>query len=59
MLRVVLGVESCLTHGSTMVFVDLYNPGRVLKILQDEHCTAVHGVPTMFMATSSTPTSSR
>ncbi len=45
----VLGVESCLTHGSTMVFVDLYNPGRVLKILQDEHCTAVHGVPTMFI----------
>ena len=45
----VLGVESCLTHGSTMVFVDLYNPGRVLKVLQDERCTAVHGVPTMFI----------
>ena len=45
----VLGVESCLTHGSTMVFVDLYNPGRVLKVLQDERSTAVHGVPTMFI----------
>ena len=45
----VLGVESCLTHGSTMVFVDLYNPTRVLKTLEAEKCTAVHGVPTMFI----------
>jgi fatty-acyl-CoA synthase len=45
----VLGVESCLTHGSTMVFVDLYKPKTVLDVLQAERCTAVHGVPTMFI----------
>lgn len=46
----VLGVEACLTHGSTMVLVDRFNPLRVMQTLQDERCTALHGVPTMFIA---------
>jgi len=33
-----------------MVPVDVYSPLKVLSALQNEHCTAVHGVPTMFIA---------
>ncbi len=45
----VLGVMSCLTHGSTMVLMEKYNPAKEMQLLQEERCTAVHGVPTMFI----------
>ncbi|MCL1855734.1 MAG: AMP-binding protein, partial [Clostridia bacterium] len=45
----VLGVMSCLTHGATMVLMERYNPVREMQMLQDQRCTAVHGVPTMFI----------
>ena len=45
----VLGIMSCLTHCSTIVLMDHYNPLKEMQILQDYHCTAVHGVPTMFI----------
>ncbi|NLB90938.1 MAG: AMP-binding protein [Clostridiales bacterium] len=45
----VLGVMSCLTHGSTMVLMERYHPVREMEILEKEKCTAVHGVPTMFI----------
>ena len=45
----VLGMMSCLTHGTTIVLMDHYNPLREMQILQDNRCTAVHGVPTMFI----------
>ena len=41
----------CLTHGATIVLPgDQFDAGKVLKAIQDERCTAVHGVPTMFIA---------
>ena len=46
----VLGVLACVTHGSTMVPVETFNPEAVLKAIEAERCTAVHGVPTMFIA---------
>lgn len=46
----VLGLLVCLTHGSTMVPVEYFNPFEVLKTVQDEKCTALHGVPTMFIS---------
>lgn len=46
----VLGVMACVTHGSTMVPVDYFQPLKVMQAVQDEECTAVHGVPTMFIA---------
>ncbi|MGI6003839.1 MAG: AMP-binding protein [Christensenellales bacterium] len=46
----VLALMACLTHGSTMVIVDLFNPVTVMQTVQDERCTALHGVPTMFIA---------
>lgn len=45
----VLGVMACVTHGSTMVPIDYYQPLKVMQAIQNEECTAVHGVPTMFI----------
>lgn len=46
----VLGTLAAVTHGSTMVLVEQFEPKRVLQAVQDEKCTALHGVPTMFIA---------
>jgi len=46
----VLGVMACVTHGSTMVPVEIFDPLKVLETIEKEKCTAVHGVPTMFIA---------
>jgi len=46
----VLGTMSCLAKGTTMVLVDHFNPLVVMETVQAEKCTAVHGVPTMFIA---------
>ena len=46
----VLGVMACVTHGTTMVPVEVFDPLKVLQIIEKEKCTAVHGVPTMFIA---------
>ncbi len=46
----VLGVLACVTHGSTMVPVEIFDPFKVLQTIEKEKCTAVHGVPTMFIA---------
>ncbi|MDP9898251.1 AMP-binding protein [Variovorax ginsengisoli] len=47
----VLGVLACLTHGSTIVFPnDGFDALSVLETVQAEQCTALHGVPTMFIA---------
>jgi fatty-acyl-CoA synthase len=45
----VLGVMSCLTHASTMVLMTRYHPRQEMEYIQQERCTAVHGVPTMFI----------
>jgi fatty-acyl-CoA synthase len=46
----VLGVMACVTHGTTMVPVEIFDPLKVLQTVEKEKCTAVHGVPTMFIA---------
>ena len=47
----VLGTLLCTTHGSTMVLPSAgFDAHATLKALQREHCTALHGVPTMFIA---------
>ncbi len=45
----VLGVMSCLTHGSTMVLMERYHPRKEMELIEQTRCTAVHGVPTMFI----------
>ncbi len=46
----VLAVMACLTHSTSMVPIEYYRPISVMTAVQNEECTAVHGVPTMFIA---------
>ena len=47
----VLGNLVCITHGATMVYPDeSFNAESVLETIDAERCTALHGVPTMFIA---------
>ena len=47
----VLGNLACLTHGATIVYPnDGFDALSVLQAVQDEKCTGLHGVPTMFIA---------
>jgi len=46
----VLGNLACIAHGATMVYPsDAFDPVKTLQTVQDERCTALHGVPTMFV----------
>ena len=47
----VMGSLACVVHGSTMVIPSEYfDPLQTLAAIAQERCTAVHGVPTMFIA---------
>jgi fatty-acyl-CoA synthase len=46
----VLGTLAAVTHGSAMILLEQFDPLRVLQAVQNEKCTALHGVPTMFIA---------
>ncbi len=46
----VLGVMACLNHGTTMVFTEVFDPVKSMMSIEQEKCTAVYGVPTMFIA---------
>lgn len=46
----VLAVCAVITHGCTMVFVEDFDPLMVLASVEKERCTALYGVPTMFIA---------
>lgn len=47
----VLAVLGCTSHAATMVFPDeAFEPESVLAAVERERCTALYGVPTMFIA---------
>ena len=47
----VMGVLGCATHGAAMVFPgEAFEPKSVLEACEAERCTALFGVPTMFIA---------
>ncbi|KIL31142.1 AMP-binding protein [Bacillus subtilis] len=46
----VLGVLACVSVGAAMIPVQEFDPVTVLKTVEKEKCTALHGVPTMFIA---------
>ena len=47
----VLGKLACVATGATAVFpADAFEASAVLETVQAERCTALHGVPTMFIA---------
>jgi len=47
----VMGNLACITHGSAAVFPgDAFDPLSTLTTVAEERCTALHGVPTMFIS---------
>jgi fatty-acyl-CoA synthase len=47
----VLGNLLCATHGAAMVYpAEVFDPRATLAAVEAERCTALHGVPTMFIA---------
>jgi fatty-acyl-CoA synthase len=47
----VLGNLACVTHGATMVIpAEVFDARKTLEAVAAERCTALHGVPTMFIA---------
>jgi len=47
----VLGNMACVAHGSTMVYpADAFDPEITLNVVENERCTALYGVPTMFIS---------
>jgi len=46
----VLGMMAVITHGATAALLEWFDPLLVLATIQKEKCTAVYGVPTMFIA---------
>jgi fatty-acyl-CoA synthase len=47
---IVLGVMALLTHGGTLVMLEVFDPLLALAAVHKERCTALYGVPTMFIA---------
>jgi fatty-acyl-CoA synthase len=47
----VMGNLGCTTHGSTIVIpAPMFDPSATLRAVEQEHCTSLYGVPTMFIA---------
>lgn len=47
----VMGSLACITHGSAAIFpAEAFEPIATLQTVAEEKCTALHGVPTMFIA---------
>ncbi len=52
----VMGTLCCVSHGATMVLpAEVFDPIATLQAVSEEKCTALHGVPTMFMAEMDLP----
>jgi fatty-acyl-CoA synthase len=47
----VLGTLCCVTHGAAMIIpAEYFDPVKTLTAVEQERCTGLHGVPTMFIA---------
>jgi fatty-acyl-CoA synthase len=52
----VLGNLACTTHGATIVIpAPIFEPASALRAVESEQCTALYGVPTMFIAELALP----
>lgn len=51
----VLSTLACVSVGATMLPIVEFNPELVLQTVEKEKCTALHGVPTMFIAELNLP----
>ncbi len=45
----VLGICAIVAHGATLIFTEDFEPLMVFAAIQKEKCTAIYGVPTMFI----------
>ncbi|MCP3030819.1 AMP-binding protein [Halobacillus sp. A1] len=55
----VLGTMAAVSKAATMVILEQFNPEQVLRAVKEEACTALHGVPTMFIAELNDPSFER
>jgi len=46
----VLGVLAAVNHGATLVILESFDPVAAMTAVEQERCTALYGVPTMFIA---------
>jgi fatty-acyl-CoA synthase len=46
----VLGVLAAVNHGTCMVILESFDPLLIMASVEQEKCTALYGVPTMFIA---------
>lgn len=46
----VMSTLNCVYHGSTMILMEAFDPVKSLSAVSAERCTAINGVPTMFIA---------
>ncbi len=46
----VMSTLNCVIRGSTMVPIEIFDAGKILQAVEKENCTALQGVPTMFIA---------
>jgi fatty-acyl-CoA synthase len=46
----VIGVLGAFTHAACLCVVEAFDPRKVLETVERERCTALYGVPTMFLA---------
>lgn len=51
----VLGILTAVAKGTTMVLLEQFHAEKVLQAVSEEKCTALHGVPTMFIAELNSP----
>ena len=51
----VLAMTAAMTHGATLLPLPYFSPKPALACINNEHITAFHGVPTMFIALLSHP----
>ncbi|MBI5968388.1 MAG: AMP-binding protein, partial [Deltaproteobacteria bacterium] len=55
----VISTLSVITHGASMAFLETYDPGESLKVVQRERCTAMNGIETHFLMMYQHPDFSR
>ena len=51
----VMSTLNCITHGAAMVVMESFDPLKSLQVVASEKCTAINGVPTMFIAMLNLP----
>ncbi len=55
----VIGVLGAYTHGACLCALEFFEARKVLEVVEQERCTSLYGVPTMFLAEMEDPEFSR